>query len=167
MALVGRAVGCLASNYTYLRGISQNKPPDEVAESIARAVAECAEGGIDAIKSDILKYRSQVARAFKALGLPRSATHSVRSIPVACMRWARVISVTSEPRGKLGSESRVLTLPVCRRLRDCARRRPADLGAATRVRCGRSAFQRRTYASVLAVAVDRGPPDLPFAEPRA
>ena len=70
VAFVGRAVVCLAANYTYLRGISQNKPPDEVAESIARAVTECVEGDIDAIKSDILKYRNQVARAFKALGLP-------------------------------------------------------------------------------------------------
>lgn len=70
VAFVGRAVGCLATNYSYLRGISQNKPPDEVAESIARAVGECVPGGIDAIKSDILEYRSQVARAFKALGLP-------------------------------------------------------------------------------------------------
>ncbi|MGH3780450.1 MAG: hypothetical protein ACRDRO_07425 [Pseudonocardiaceae bacterium] len=70
VAFVGRAVGCLASNYSYLRGISQNKPPGEVAESIARAVADCVPGDIDAIKSDILKYRGQVARAFKALGLP-------------------------------------------------------------------------------------------------
>ena len=70
IAFVGRAVGCLASNYVYLRGISQNKPPDEVAESIARAVLECVPSDINAIKSDILKYRSQVARAFKALGLP-------------------------------------------------------------------------------------------------
>jgi hypothetical protein len=70
IAFVGRAVGCLASNYVYLRGISQNKPPGEVAESIARAVVECVPGSIDAIKSDILEYRTQVARAFKALGLP-------------------------------------------------------------------------------------------------
>jgi hypothetical protein len=70
VAFVGRAVGCLASSYAYLRGISQNKPADEVAESIAKAVTECVPGGIDAIKSDILKYRSQVARALKALGLP-------------------------------------------------------------------------------------------------
>ena len=70
IAFVGRAVGCLASNYVYLRGISQNKPPGEVAESIARAAVECVPGSIDAIKSDILKYRTQVARAFKALGLP-------------------------------------------------------------------------------------------------
>jgi hypothetical protein len=54
----------------YLRGISQNKPPNEVAESIARAVAECVPGDIDAIKSDIIEYRTQVARACKALGLP-------------------------------------------------------------------------------------------------
>lgn len=70
IAFVGRAVGCLASNYVYLRGISQNKPPNEVAESIARAVAECVPGDIDAIKSDIIEYRTQVARACKALGLP-------------------------------------------------------------------------------------------------
>ncbi len=70
IAFVGRAVGCLASNYAYLRGISQNKPPGEVAESIARAVVECVPSDVDAIKSDILKYRIQVARAFKALGLP-------------------------------------------------------------------------------------------------
>jgi hypothetical protein len=70
IAFVGRAVGCLASNYVYLRGISQNKPPNEVAESIARAVAECVPGDIHAIKSDIIEYRTQVARACKALGLP-------------------------------------------------------------------------------------------------
>lgn len=70
VAFVGRAVGCLASNYVSLRGISHNKPADAVAESIARAVAECVSGGADAVKSDILKYRSQVASALKALGLP-------------------------------------------------------------------------------------------------
>lgn len=90
-AFVGRAVGYLASNYAYLRGISQNKLSDEVAESIARAVAECVPSDIDAIKSDITKYRSQVARAFKALRCLRSATHSVRSIPAGCTRWVRVI----------------------------------------------------------------------------
>ncbi|MFY9806433.1 MAG: hypothetical protein WAK86_04105 [Pseudonocardiaceae bacterium] len=70
VAFVGRAVGCLASNYSYLRGISQNKPADAVAESIARAVVECVPNDVEAIKSDVLTYRSQVARALKALGLP-------------------------------------------------------------------------------------------------
>lgn len=70
VASVGRAVGCLASSYMSLRGISHNKPAEAVAESIARAVAECVTGGADAVKSDILKYRSQVASALTALGLP-------------------------------------------------------------------------------------------------
>jgi hypothetical protein len=70
VAFVGRAVACLASRYMNLRGISHNKPAHEVADSIARAVGDCVSGGTDAIKSDILKYRSQVAGALKALGLP-------------------------------------------------------------------------------------------------
>jgi hypothetical protein len=69
-AFVGRAVGCLASRYMTLRGISHNKPSDAVADSIARAVAGCVPGDIDAIKSDILEYRIQVAGALSALGLP-------------------------------------------------------------------------------------------------
>ncbi|MGH3924070.1 MAG: hypothetical protein ACRDTT_14585 [Pseudonocardiaceae bacterium] len=70
VAFVGRAVGCLASRYANLRGISHNKPADEVADSIARALGDCVPGGTDAIKSDILKYRTQVAGALAALGLP-------------------------------------------------------------------------------------------------
>ncbi|MGH4012366.1 MAG: hypothetical protein ACRDSL_00185 [Pseudonocardiaceae bacterium] len=70
VAFVGRAVGCLASSYVTLRGISHNKPAYTVAESIARAVGECVQGGTDAVKADILKYRSQVASALTALGLP-------------------------------------------------------------------------------------------------
>ena len=53
MAFVGRAVGCLASGYVSLRGISHNKPADTVADSIAGAVADCVPSAIDAIKSDI------------------------------------------------------------------------------------------------------------------
>lgn len=70
VAFVGRAVGCLASKYMFLRGISHNKPADEVADSIARAVVDCVPSDIDAIKSDILQYRRQVAGALTALGLP-------------------------------------------------------------------------------------------------
>lgn len=70
VAFVGRAVGCLASSYVSLRGISHNKPADTVAESIARTVADCVPSDIDAIKSDILKYQSQVAGALTAIGLP-------------------------------------------------------------------------------------------------
>jgi hypothetical protein len=70
VAFVGRAVGCLASGYVSLRGISHNEPADTVADSIARAVADCVPGAIDAIKSDILTYRIQVAGALTALGLP-------------------------------------------------------------------------------------------------
>lgn len=70
VAFVGRAVGCLASRYMNLRGISQNKPADAVADSIARALGDCVPGGIDAVKSDILEYRVQVAGALTALGLP-------------------------------------------------------------------------------------------------
>lgn len=69
-AFVGRALGCLASRYMNLRGISHNKPADEVADSIARALGDCVPGGTDAIKSDILQYRIQVAGALTALGLP-------------------------------------------------------------------------------------------------
>lgn len=73
VAYVARAVGCLALNYVTLRGISNNKPSDAVAESIARAVAGCVPGSADAVKFDILQYRSQVAGALKALGLPALA----------------------------------------------------------------------------------------------
>lgn len=69
-AFVGRAVGCLASRYMALRGISHNKPAEAVADSIARAVVDCVPSDVDAIKSDILKYRIQVAGALSALGLP-------------------------------------------------------------------------------------------------
>jgi hypothetical protein len=70
VAFVGRAVGCLASSYISLRGISHNKPAEEVADSIARVVRDCVSGGTDALKSDILQYRNQVAGALTALGLP-------------------------------------------------------------------------------------------------
>lgn len=70
VAFVGRAVGCLASRYMTLRGISHNKPADAVADSIARAVVDCVPGDADAIRSDILQYRIQVAGALAALGLP-------------------------------------------------------------------------------------------------
>jgi hypothetical protein len=70
IAFVGRAVGCLAARYLNLRGISHNKPAEEVADSIARAVGGCVPGDTDAIKSDLLKYRNQVAGALTALGLP-------------------------------------------------------------------------------------------------
>ncbi|MGH3851764.1 MAG: hypothetical protein ACRDRT_19095 [Pseudonocardiaceae bacterium] len=70
IALVARAVGCLASNYVTLRGISNNQPADAVARSIARAVAGCVTGGGDTVQSDILQHRGKVASALKALGLP-------------------------------------------------------------------------------------------------
>ncbi|MGH3874856.1 MAG: hypothetical protein ACRDSR_25690 [Pseudonocardiaceae bacterium] len=70
MAFVGRAVGCLAAKYVSLRGISHNKPADEVADSIARAIGDCVPGDTAAIRSDILEYRTQVAGALTALGLP-------------------------------------------------------------------------------------------------
>jgi hypothetical protein len=70
VAFVGRAVGCLASSYVALRGISNNKPADLIADSIARAIADCATGDLDAVKADILTYQEQVASALKALGLP-------------------------------------------------------------------------------------------------
>lgn len=73
VAYVGRAVGCLASSYVTLRGISNNKPADAIAESIARAVAGCVSGDSNEVKSDILKYRNQVASALQALGLPALA----------------------------------------------------------------------------------------------
>jgi hypothetical protein len=70
VAFVSRAIGCLASSYVTLRGINNNQPADAVAGSIARAVAGCVSGGTDAIKADILQYRSQVGGALQALGLP-------------------------------------------------------------------------------------------------
>jgi hypothetical protein len=70
VAFAGRAVGCLAASYVALRGISHNKPAEAVAESIARAVADCVTGTADAIKSDLLTYRVQVASALTALELP-------------------------------------------------------------------------------------------------
>ncbi len=69
MAFVGRAVGCLATNYVTLRSISHNKPASVVAESIAKAVGDCVRGGTDAVKADILACRDQVASALRALGL--------------------------------------------------------------------------------------------------
>lgn len=73
VAFAARAVGCLAASYVTLRGISNNNPADVVAGAIARAVGGCVSGGADAVKSDILRYRSQVAGALKALGLPSLA----------------------------------------------------------------------------------------------
>ena len=70
VAFVGRAVACLASSYVSLRGIGHNKPSSTVAESIAKAVGDCVQGGTDAVKADILKCRDQVASALRALGLP-------------------------------------------------------------------------------------------------
>jgi hypothetical protein len=70
VAYVGRAVGCLAASYVALRGIGHNKPASTVAESIARALGDCVPGGVEAVKSDILKCRAQVASALGALGLP-------------------------------------------------------------------------------------------------
>ena len=70
IAFAGRAVGCLAASYVTLRGISHNKPAEAVAESIARAVADCVTGTAAAIKSDLLTYRVQVASALTALELP-------------------------------------------------------------------------------------------------
>lgn len=70
VAYVGRAVACLAVSYVSLRGISHNKPAKAVAESIARAVGDCVSGDIDAVSSDILTYRSEVAKSLTALGLP-------------------------------------------------------------------------------------------------
>ena len=73
VAFVGRAVGCLAARHVTLRGISNNKPSDLIAQSIARTVADCVPSDADAIKADILTYKNQVAGALKALGLPSLA----------------------------------------------------------------------------------------------
>jgi hypothetical protein len=70
VAFVGRAVSCLASSYVTLRSIGHNKPSSTVAESIAKALGDCVQGDTDAVKSDILKCREQVAGALRALGLP-------------------------------------------------------------------------------------------------
>lgn len=70
VAFVSRALGCLASNYSTLQGISNNQPADKVAGSIARTVLGCVPGDADAIKADILQYRSQLGRSFDALRLP-------------------------------------------------------------------------------------------------
>ncbi|MGH3941437.1 MAG: hypothetical protein ACRDTG_22955 [Pseudonocardiaceae bacterium] len=70
VALVGRALTCLASSYVSLRGISNNQSADAVAGALARTLAGCVLGDVDAIKADILLYRSQVGRACEALGLP-------------------------------------------------------------------------------------------------
>lgn len=70
VAYVARAVGCLAVSYVQLRSISHNKPASTVAESIAKALSDCVRGDIDAIKTDILASREQVAGALSALGLP-------------------------------------------------------------------------------------------------
>lgn len=70
VALVGRALACLASSYVTLRGISNNQPADAVAGALARTLAGCVPGTADEIKADILLYRSQVGRACEALGLP-------------------------------------------------------------------------------------------------
>ncbi len=70
IAYVGRAAGCLAASYVALRGISHNKPASSVAESIAKALGDCVPGGTEAVKSDIMLCREQVASAFRALGLP-------------------------------------------------------------------------------------------------
>jgi hypothetical protein len=70
VAYVGRAAACLAASYVALRGIGHNKPASTVAESIAKALGDCVPGGVDAMKSDIMKCRDQVASALRALGLP-------------------------------------------------------------------------------------------------
>jgi hypothetical protein len=69
VAYVARAVGCLAASYVPLRSISHNKPASTVAESIAKAMADCVHGDLDAVKADILAHRDQVAGALGALGL--------------------------------------------------------------------------------------------------
>ncbi|HET9255396.1 MAG TPA: hypothetical protein VFO16_09370 [Pseudonocardiaceae bacterium] len=69
VAYVGRAVGCLAANYLPLRCILHNKPASEIAESIAKIVAECVRSGTEAIKTDIMACREQVASALGAFGL--------------------------------------------------------------------------------------------------
>lgn len=70
VAFVGRAVACLAASYVSLRSIGHNKPSSAVAEAIAKALGDCVQGDTDAVKSDILKCRDQVAGALRALGLP-------------------------------------------------------------------------------------------------
>ncbi|MFN2495496.1 MAG: hypothetical protein ABR608_06265 [Pseudonocardiaceae bacterium] len=70
VAFVGRALACLAANYSTLQGISNNQPADKVATSMARTVTGCVSGDADAIKADILRYRSQIGRALEALRLP-------------------------------------------------------------------------------------------------
>lgn len=70
VAYVGRAVGCLAATYVSLRGISHNKPAKVVAESIARTVGGCVPGDVDAVSSDILTYRKEIAKSLSAIGLP-------------------------------------------------------------------------------------------------
>jgi hypothetical protein len=68
--LAARIVACLASSYVALRGLSTNQPPDQIAAAIASAVAGCVTGGgASAIKSVILRYRSQIARGLRAIGL--------------------------------------------------------------------------------------------------
>lgn len=70
VAFVGRALACVAANYSTMQGISNNQPADKVAASMARAVTGCVSGDADAIKADILRYRSQLGRALEALRLP-------------------------------------------------------------------------------------------------
>jgi hypothetical protein len=41
-----------------------------VAESIARVVADCVPGGVDAVSVDILTYRKEIAKSLTAIGLP-------------------------------------------------------------------------------------------------
>jgi hypothetical protein len=69
VAYVGRAVGCLAANSLPLRCILHNKPASAIAESMAKVLGECVPGGTEAIKTDILACREQVAGALRALGL--------------------------------------------------------------------------------------------------
>ena len=69
IAYVGRAAGCLAANYLPLRCILHNKPASEIAESIAKVLGDCVPGGTEAVKSDIMACREQVASALGALGL--------------------------------------------------------------------------------------------------
>jgi hypothetical protein len=70
VAYVARAVVCLAVSYVPLRWIAHNKPASTVAASIAKQLADCVRGDTDAIASDILACREQVAGALSALGLP-------------------------------------------------------------------------------------------------
>jgi hypothetical protein len=69
VAYVGRAVGCLATNYLPLRCILHNKPASAIAESIAKVLGNCVPGGVEAIASDIMACREQVAGALRALGI--------------------------------------------------------------------------------------------------